>query len=304
MANAKERLRGWSERTASQLRQQIDQYTASLAVTFSQLGKEINKVTGYGEIEVLKQRVVQQEARIEAVRRAAREAKKAYDRAVLQRASSQREVNDLLQRKSNWNDEDVIRFTSLVRQDHLHEQEESRAKVGATQAEDSVEREFSELMRVILNRYHEEQAWSDKIRSASTYGSLAVMGVNMLVFLLAIVFIEPWKRRRLAQTFERKVEEMSAQSAELLESKAEALAKRFEGQDRLLSQIMEMVHYNSQVPEADQMAASQTVVTPRDRTEKVPLWMKLKSNQDVAWAMVTSATAAGLVGWLARSYMG
>lgn len=60
MANAKERLRGWSERTASQLRQQIDQYTASLAVTFSQLGKEINKVTGYGEIEVLKQRVVQQ----------------------------------------------------------------------------------------------------------------------------------------------------------------------------------------------------------------------------------------------------
>ncbi|KAF9816896.1 hypothetical protein IEO21_03770 [Rhodonia placenta] len=159
-------------------------------------------------------------------------------------------------------------------------------------------------MRVILNRYHEEQAWSDKIRSASTYGSLAVMGVNMLVFLLAIVFIEPWKRRRLAQTFERKVEEMSAQSAELLESKAEALAKRFEGQDRLLSQIMEMVHYNSQVPEADQMAASQTVVTPRDRTEKVPLWMKLKSNQDVAWAMVTSATAAGLVGWLARSYMG
>lgn len=304
LANAKERLRGWSERTASQLRQQIDQYTASLAVTFSQLGKEINKVTGYGEIEVLKQRVVQQEARIEAVRRAAREAKKAYDRAVLQRASSQREVNDLLQRKSNWNDEDVIRFTSLVRQDHLHEQEESRAKVGATQAEDSVEREFSELMRVILNRYHEEQAWSDKIRSASTYGSLAVMGVNMLVFLLAIVFIEPWKRRRLAQTFERKVEEMSAQSAELLESKAEALAKRFEGQDRLLSQIMEMVHYNSQVPEADQMAASQTVVTPRDRTEKVPLWMKLKSNQDVAWAMVTSATAAGLVGWLARSYMG
>lgn len=304
LANAKERLRGWSERTASQLRQRIDQYTASLAVTFSQLGKEINKVTGYGEIEVLKQRVVQQEARIEAVRRAAREAKEAYDRAVLQRASSQREVNDLLQRKSSWNDEDVIRFTSLVRQDHLHEQEESRAKIGATQAEDSVEREFSELMRVILNRYHEEQAWSDKIRSASTYGSLAVMGVNMLVFLLAIVFIEPWKRRRLAQTFERKVEEMSAQNAELLESKAEALAKRFAGQDRLMSQIMETVHYNSQVPEADQMAASQTVVTLRDRTEQVPLWMNLKSNQDVAWAMAASATAAGLIGWLARSYMG
>lgn len=71
-----------------------------------------------------------------------------------------------------------------------------------------------------------------------------------------------------------------------------------------MSQIMETVHYNSQVPEADQMAASQTVVTLRDRTEQVPLWMNLKSNQDVAWAMAASATAAGLIGWLARTYMG
>ena len=74
-----------------------------------------------------------------------------------------------------------------------------------------MEREFSELMKVILNRYHEEQVWSDKIRSASTYGQLTVLGLNMLVFLLAIILVEPWKRKRLAQTFERKVDEMKAE---------------------------------------------------------------------------------------------
>ena len=44
-------------RMATTARQQIDQYTANLARTFSQLGKEINNVTGYGEIEELKRRV-------------------------------------------------------------------------------------------------------------------------------------------------------------------------------------------------------------------------------------------------------
>ncbi|EPT05178.1 hypothetical protein FOMPIDRAFT_1080358, partial [Fomitopsis schrenkii] len=239
IAEVRDRVQQWSTQTATAFRQRIDQYTANLARSFSQLGKEINKLTGYGEIEELKRIVVTQEARIEAVRRAAREAKEAYDAAVRLRATSQREVNDLLQRKSTWSDQDVIRFTELVRKDHLHEQEETRAKLAASGAEDAVEREFSELMRVILNRYHEEQAWSDKIRSASTYGSLAVMGANLLVFVVAILFVEPWKRRRLAQTFERKVEEMSAENAARLESAAEAIEKRMEVQDRMLSQIME-----------------------------------------------------------------
>lgn len=50
----------WSARTATILRQRIDLYTADLARSFSQLGKEINKVTGYGEIEQLKRLVVMQ----------------------------------------------------------------------------------------------------------------------------------------------------------------------------------------------------------------------------------------------------
>lgn len=319
----RDRVQQWSTQTATAFRQRIDQYTANLARSFSQLGKEINKLTGYGEIEELKRIVVTQgayrvsfvlyhttsqlcaiEARIEAVRRAAREAKEAYDAAVRLRATSQREVNDLLQRKSTWSDQDVIRFTELVRKDHLHEQEETRAKLAASGAEDAVEREFSELMRVILNRYHEEQAWSDKIRSASTYGSLAVMGANLLVFVVAILFVEPWKRRRLAQTFERKVEEMSAENAARLESAAEAIEKRMEVQDRMLSQIMETVYYTTQPSEVQSPEAVEVAGVDGRSSERTGVLHKLNSDRAIALAIASSAAFAGLAGWLARSWFG
>jgi len=85
------------------------------------------------------------------------------------------------------------RFTVLVRQDYA----EARGKAAVGQTEGEVEREFSALMRSILARFHEEWVWSDKIRSVSTYGQLVVLCMNVLVFALAIVLVEPWKRRRL-----------------------------------------------------------------------------------------------------------
>ncbi|KIM78539.1 hypothetical protein PILCRDRAFT_49560, partial [Piloderma croceum F 1598] len=200
---------------------------------FSLVGSHLNRVTGYEEIETLKRRV-----RIETTRQIAREAKNAYDQAVIQRSNSQREVNDLLQRKSNWTDNDVSRFTTLVREDHLCEQEEVRAKAAVAAADDAVDREFSQLMRTILARYHEEQVWSDKIRSASTYGSLAALGLNMVIFILAIIVVEPWKRRRLAQTFERKIEEMSAENTAMVEGSMKDLTRHFVEQEKLLSEMI------------------------------------------------------------------
>jgi len=134
----------------------------------------------------------------------------------------------------------VSRFTALVRQDHGLEQEEARAKAAVARTEDEVERGFSALMRGILARYHEEQVWSDKIRSASTYGQLAVLGVNVLVFVLAIVLVEPWKRRRLTQAFERKVQEMEAANLDTVTKGFETLRGRLEEQDRILARIADV----------------------------------------------------------------
>ncbi|KAJ2913675.1 hypothetical protein MD484_g6736, partial [Candolleomyces efflorescens] len=235
----KQRIRHWTEHAAVTIRERADEFTARTKTQFSQLGAHLNKVTGYEEIEALKRDVVAQEQRINETRRSARQAKVAYEESVIQRSKSQREVNDLLQRKSTWTDNDVSRFTTLVRQDHLYEQEEQRAKTAVDDTEEAVEKEFSQLMRLILARYHEEQVWSDKIRSASTYGQLAALGLNLLVFILAIILVEPWKRKRLAQTFERKVEELSEDYARLLEGSMKNIDQRLVGQEKLLVGLAE-----------------------------------------------------------------
>lgn len=152
------------------------------------------------------------EQRLQAAKQATRKAKAAYEAAVQTRATSQRDLTDLLQRKSTWSSEDVSRFTSLVHQDHLNTLAESSSKAASQAADESLEREFGALTQVILERYHEEQVWSDKIRSASTYGSMIVLGVNVFVFLSAIVIVEPWKRKKLAETLGRRVEELAIET--------------------------------------------------------------------------------------------
>jgi sensitive to high expression protein 9 len=56
----KQRIRSWTEQAAIALRNKADDFTASSKVTFSQLGSELNRVTGYEEIEVLKRGIVAQ----------------------------------------------------------------------------------------------------------------------------------------------------------------------------------------------------------------------------------------------------
>jgi hypothetical protein len=145
---------------------------------------------------------------ISRLRAIAREAKTGYDDAVATRTESQREVNSLLERKHGWTDADVIRFTSLVRADHTSNHAVRQTKTALVEAEAQVERAFDALMKSILHRYHEEQVWSDKIRSVSTYGSLIVLVVNLVVFLGAIAVVEPWKRKRLVKGLEAQVKGM------------------------------------------------------------------------------------------------
>lgn len=235
------------------------------------------------------------EARIKAARLAAREAKVGHERAVQQRAQSQREVNDLLQRKSTWSDEDVGRFTSLVRQDHLYEQAELRAKEVAAQTEEGVDREFTELMRVILNRYHEEQVWSDKIRSASTYGSLTVLGLNMLVFILAIVIVEPWKRRRLAATFEKKLEEMNTNTTVAFEENKQSLAQRLKEQENEFRRLAEVIITSARpVDHSPELPFPPDAELPETDEEKGSRSLRVELQENV-WAIAVAASA-GAVG--------
>lgn len=56
----KRRIREWAEQGSIVLRNRADGFTATTKATFSQLGSELNRVTGYEEIEALKRKVVEQ----------------------------------------------------------------------------------------------------------------------------------------------------------------------------------------------------------------------------------------------------
>jgi len=53
-------IRRWTEQNSIAFRQRTDSLIARLATSFTRLGGEINKVTGYDEIEALKRQVVSQ----------------------------------------------------------------------------------------------------------------------------------------------------------------------------------------------------------------------------------------------------
>lgn len=121
------------------------------------------------------------------------------------RATTQSDVNSLLERKHAWSDEDVSRFTQLVRSDHTSNQAVTTTAATLKDTEVAVDRAFNELMQAILQRYHEEQVWSDKIRNVSTYANLVGLLINLVFFVGAIAFVEPWKRRRLVERLEERI---------------------------------------------------------------------------------------------------
>ncbi|KAJ7134350.1 Mdm33 family-domain-containing protein [Mycena epipterygia] len=293
----KDRLRKWTDNTAIAVRDRADEFTSTTKTTLSQLGFQLNRMTGYEEIEALKRRVAEQETRINEARNAARTAKTAYDLAVVQRSNSQREINDLLQRKSNWNQADIARFTTLVPQDHSFEQAEVHARTAAHQAEEAVEHEFTELMRTILARYHEEQVWSDKIRSASTYGSLAALGLNLLVFVTAIVFVEPWKRRRLAATFEKKIEEMGLENKAVVAASMEEIGRKVEAQAQLLVNSPRGTVVDA-VPTPTEASRNAVVASLPRR-----IWEK-SQDPEIGATVASTAVLAGALGWLLKTWLG
>ncbi|KAL8694835.1 MAG: hypothetical protein Q9218_000594 [Villophora microphyllina] len=199
------------------------------------LPQHLNHLTGYTGIESLKASIAAQEANLETTRSVLAAARTAYSAAIKQRSASQREVNELLQRKHIWSPADLERFTELYRSDHANELHESQAHEALTKAEKEAEEAGARLSESILKRYHEEQIWSDKIRRMSTWGTWGLMGVNVLLFLVFQIGVEPWRRKRLVKGFEEKV-----QQALEREKTAPVLPVAGQGADEVVEALMEV----------------------------------------------------------------
>lgn len=155
------------------------------------------------------------EERLRIARAQVRKCKDEYTAAISNRSTSQREVNGLLQRKHAWSPADLERFTLLYRNDHTNEVTETETQEALSRAEHEAEEAAVQLSKCILSRYHEEQVWSDKIRRMSTWGTWGLMGMNVLLFLIFQIGVEPWRRQRLVKGFEDKVVEAIEKDKEL-----------------------------------------------------------------------------------------
>lgn len=155
-------------------------------------------------------------------------------------------------------------------------------------------------MRTILARYHEEQVWSDKIRSASTYGSLAALALNLLVFISATILIEPWKRRRMAQAFEKKTEEMNVANSAMVEAGMKDIALRLEEQEMMLKEMMETASKQAveMLPSVPSATTNTTVMeTAKPLRDKM---LEVMEDREVVAALAACSIVAGGIGWCVR----
>lgn len=173
--------------------------------------------------------------------------REAYVSAVSERSASQRQLSDLLGRKPTWTEQDLATYTSLLHSEHSQARHERQAESAYNDAEKAVQEAFDELMRAITQRYHEEHIWSDRMRLVSTWGSVAIAVLNAFIFIMALLVVEPYKRRKLANTLEKRVLEGEELNAERMAQ----VIQSFEDQIRNLRLSIEALDgdlHESQVP--------------------------------------------------------
>ena len=185
----------------------LEEYLESIRVALTAASQIVNDVTGYSAIEKSKDAIKTLESKLQEEKDLIKQSKEAYSDAISKRSMLQKEMNNLLSRKHEWSANDLERFTDLYRNDHTNEQRVINTQNSLAKAGQAAETTQLNLTRQILTRYHEEQVWSDKVRRLSTWGTWAIMTVNLLIFLLATLVVEPWKRSRLLASFEGKVKE-------------------------------------------------------------------------------------------------
>jgi len=193
------------ELNRKQWKRKLEFYLDSLQETIFTATRALNDVTGYSSVQTLRNSITIMEKQLDIAKQDVKKYKAQYDKAIDSRATSQRQLNELLQRKSSWTPGELKQFTDLYQADATNSQNEKKLKARLVELEAAEIKLEDELYRAILTRYHEEQIWSDKIRRTSTWGTFLLMGMNIVLFLIFQLLLEPWKRRRLTRSFEDKV---------------------------------------------------------------------------------------------------
>lgn len=159
-------------------RRRIEHYVPFVQQRIVMFADQWNAFTGYNEIQHLKSVVTERQNALQKLQEEKRNARQVYIHAVVQRTASQRKTNDLLSRRQTWNDNDLAEYTRVLHSEHSLAKTEERSHREFERAEAEEQRGLDELMHAVMQRYHEEHIWSDRVRSVSTYASVALAVVN------------------------------------------------------------------------------------------------------------------------------
>ncbi len=134
----------------------------------------------------------------------------------------------------------------------------------------------------------------------------------MFVFILAIILVEPWKRKRLAQTFERKVEEMTETTSKAFQDETRRLVEQLGKQADEIDRLREAVTYSLQ-PSAvllheagvDDLAdTGESSTLPTTETTSQSHFALVYGQTWHAWTLAAATSAAaGVLGCLAGYYL-
>ncbi|KAI9713504.1 MAG: sensitivity to high expression protein she9 [Bogoriella megaspora] len=199
------------EKQRTIISKRLSTVTDSLLDSLSRVSHRVNTYTGtdYSAIETLRASITSQESNVRSLHSSVASAKETYDTAHARQIAAQKEVVGLLERKSSWSAPDLERYMSLIRSEHVNEQDVATSLVALRDKERELEEGRRQLEKMERQQYHEEQIWSDTIRRNSTWVTIGLMGVNILLLLVNIVGVEPWRRRRLVKEVKRALDEKS-----------------------------------------------------------------------------------------------
>lgn len=160
------------------LQQKRSELEPAVRKRLEELGKRWNEYSGYEQVEEAKAQTIEAEIHLKQLRDQQTTFRSDYMDAVNSRSVSQKTLNDLLNRRSSWSDEDISKYTQMLRDEHLQARIEKEAEEKYVSIERRVNTAWDDVVKKTLERYHLEQVWSDRVRAGSTYGGLIVAGLN------------------------------------------------------------------------------------------------------------------------------
>jgi sensitive to high expression protein 9 len=124
-----------------------------------------------------------------------------------------------------------------------------------------------------------------------------VLGLNLAVFFVAITVVEPWKRRRLAETLEKQIEEMGFRNAATVEEGLREVGRQLKEQRSLLGEGVQTMLETLQEQQSQKNAvpaetAKEIGEVPRESSPK----------RDVGIAAAVGAVTSGILGWIIHSW--